>query len=504
MKTTLLKRLLCIVLVAFLPLSALAETAAPVTQKVITLSFTLGDELRMLPGIGDLFDSLAFQIHSLEAARVFGLSFLLQDEEALSINLRTDEDGFFTQSAAIYSEPLYFRWEDINAVIESALAESGLQINGLASFTPNLPMAMMFATNAAAYNQEPIALKESMLLFQDPVYRQMLINATGGDDTYLVFIESLYERFVETKGAFTGDDHDPATYKLELSITQADLIEMMDTTFMRQQLASQMLPYTLLSGATMDELIDSMIAQSKAELENMDIAMDLTILYNDSSDIVYLSFPISIAEKESSDEPMVISIPTDYRRLTTDGNTAHSFAMLGEMGMNDDDKETFSVKGSFIHYANDNCDLSLDIETNGESQFSVKGIYEINGKERLGLLSLIPVGEDELLIQLVQSITDTGSENHLSFYMKNGNEPMTLLNSDAPLLTVNVIITSYEPDGRFDAINASTPESAIQLLTLEGDELIALIETIGTNALQAGMNFLTLLPPSALQMMPIE
>jgi len=501
MKATLLKRLLCLILIAFLPLTALAETAVPAQQKVITLSLTLGEELRSFPGVGDLFDSLAFQFHALKDANAFGLSLLLQDEEALSMNLRASKGGLYAQSAALYPESLYFAWEDLNAIIKDALKSSGLQGVAPESFSQSFSMAMISGMNASASTQQPMTLAESLLILQDPAYRQIVINATGGDDTYLVCVENILGRAAETKGEFTGDDHDPASLKWELSVTEADLIAMMDTTFMKQQLQAQMLPYAALLDESPDQRIDSVIAQSKEEIANLDIAMDLVVMYDDSPAMVYLSMPISILEKGEAEQPLGITMPIDYRRLTTDGNVSHSLNVIGKM-VYDSNTETFSVKGQYDHFANGNRDLSLDVEANGNPQFAVKGIYEINGEERLGMLSLLPAGSDELLIRLARTITETGSENHLSIYMKDASHPMTLLDGDAPLLTLHALIDTLAPDGRFDAIHAATAESAIQLLKLEGDELAALIETIGSNALQAGMHCLTLLPSSALQMMP--
>lgn len=496
MKKTLLTRLLCMLLITALPFVALAETTASAQQaamqdqqKIVTITLTPGEEMKQIPAIVDLCDSLAIQLRSL-GKKTAGMSILLDEQAVFSANVRVDEAGIFIDSKEVYEKPLYFSQADLQNFMTEMMKSSGVDDATIAQFGQSISTSMLAGMSAAESASDAQINKSDL---EDPEVRQAIINATGGDDSYLKFLEDLTSRMVVTEGEFTDADHDPATQKAELLVTQADIITVMDTTFMKNQIRSQLATEnSSLTDAELDKKVADTIEEAKKELAEMDILMPVTVLSTEDK-VVSMSMPITVKNKDIED-PVDASMSIDYRRLTNEAATVnHHF----QMSVEEVDSQVMLMDGVVNHYQNGNIDLDFSIKEGSKSVLSAKGIYEITKDQTNALFSLLPDDSEEILFQYAKNKTEVGADHHLSFYLKdNGGEQMVLTADDKPLFTLNVSTALVADDGSFDAIIAATPDSATEMFKLTGEERNTFEATVLATITQAAMNAVAKLPNS--------
>jgi len=328
----------------------------------------------------------------------------------------------------------------------------------------------------------------------------MYLSMFGGDESMLTWMEAIFDRVVITEGAFTGEDHDPATHKMEMTMTRDDIIAMMDTGYIRNQVRSQFASRPWYTDEQLDEMVDSQIQTIKTEMAEIDMLFPITYLFS-GNDLVSVSMPMTmtITEREET-----ATITIDYRRLTTDGNVRHSFLMFMETPVS----APITVEGVLVANATGRYDLDFSAKEKDKVQFSMKGFCEDNDGQINALLSILPEGgnnlakgETELVIQLTGTKAKDASEYHVSFYTrKDIAEPMILAETDKPLFTLHINIECGDPDGAFDLINAATPENAVALFSLSPSEQAALFNDISANGLKAALGAASLLPPSVIQL----
>lgn len=493
MKKTFLTRLLCMLLISALPFVALAETTDPAQQaaaqdqqKIVTITLTPGEEMKQIPAIVDLFDALALQLRSF-GEETANLSILLDKQAVFSANVRVDEAGIFIDSKEVYEKPLYFSQADLQNFMTEMMKSSGVDSATLAQFEQSISTSMLVGMNAGTDGTQ----FENNNDLEDPEVRQVIINATGGDDSYLKFVEDLTSRVVVTEGEFTDADHDPATQKAELLATQADIIAVMDTTLFKNQIRSQLATEnSSLSDTELDNKVADTIEEDKKQLAEMDILMPVTVLSAEDK-VVFMSMPITVKNKDK-ENPVDVSMSIDYRRLTTEAANHHF-----QMSVKDADSQAVFMDGVVNDYQNGNFDLDFSIKEDTKSVLTAKGIYEMTDDQTNALLSLLSDDSEEVLFQYAKSKTEVGADHHLSFYQKNsGGEQMVLTADDKPLFTLNVSTALVADDGSFDAIIAATPDSATQMFKLTGEERNTFEATALATLTQAGMNALAKLPTS--------
>ena len=496
MSKRLISRALCLLLIMLLPLTAFAEVAAPSQQQTFTLSVTAGDDLSAIsPAIPELLNILSLQSYSLTDNDAFGLSVLLDGTDVLSLNGRASEDGFFFQLEQLYEKILYVSAEDIITATMDLLKSEDIDEAILEQFSSVLSAGMVSSELPTA-TEEAKTVAEMKERLADPAIRQELIAATGGDDTFVVYMDGLIDRMVETEGEFTGEDHDPATLKTEVTFTQDDVVAMMETTYVKQQLKAQLtLEDPDMTEEELEKALSDLLAEVNEEVAASEILAPLTML-SDGEDIVFMSMPMSVVESSSS-----VEVKMDYRRLTTDGDVNHHV----QMSVAADGEAAFTMDGTLSEKSNGNYELALDAsegDSNAAPLLNVKGIYEDNKEGNIhGLLSVLVEGEMDFVAQFTSDKTETGKDSQFSLYIREASaNPLTLAETDKPLVTINLSETTAAPDGRLDGILAATSDSAVDVLKLSSEEMETFTGEIMTNAQSWIISLISQLPPSVLEL----
>ena len=493
-------------------------------EPVITVSFVPGEDLSAIPGLADLLNTLAFQFRTSEELEAFGFSLLANNESAFDSSFRSSENGLYVYADKLYEKPMYFSYETLTKLVEESMASSGVDSATFEQFQQSLTMSNL---SQASKNQEitSVSPEEAKKQLQDPEFRKTLIEATGGDETFLDFMEALYDKMVMTEGEFISDDHDTADAKVELTIDNGDILAMMDTTYMKQQLQSQLVnSHGSLSAEELEEQTEELLQAAKDELKNATINMPMVMFYH-GIELVAADFDMDMQISDTDAGTGNIN----YRRLTTAGDAKHSFSMtMSTMEAHaapeaasadaeapeatDADAEVPEVAavatpnvveltGVVNVYANGNYDMDVFFLVNNEAAFTAKGVWNDAEGNVDALLSLLPAGEEEVIFQFTSVKTENGCDNQVALYMKNdGSDPMVLTEADKPLFAVKVNIANIDSDSYFDTVQAATSETAVDVLSLEGDDMTTFSTDLITNMQTFAQDFLTKLPESAMQL----
>ena len=504
------KILSCIVALALLLSTAAGLAEALPQQENVTFSITAGAGIKMMAApIADLLDAISLQFQGIEGKDVGGFSLRLNKEDVLAISLRTLEDGLLISSKALYEKPVFFSTDDMMALVEEAMkaAESD---PAMAASVAQMQQVMATGELPQAEAVDAIALKGQDVDLSDPETRQAMIDATGGDDTFVKWMENVMSRMVETEGEFTGETHDTADKKTEVSLTEEDMASLFETTYVKQVMAQQ------LAASGLDEKeLDATLAELAAEYRKMDVVMDMVILEK-GEDIVSIympatiTMPVEVVEametEEATDatdateaapaEPQVMTMELKYDRLTTDGNAAYTFGLTMNV-----EGEGVAINGRVQQKAAEAYDMLFSVDVTGMGQvLLVQGTYEKTEDKLYALLSVLPLNSNEVLAELTyEKKAEAGFEGHLSIYLGGSTAELLELTSDKVLiLTLNLVSEKVQADGRFDDILALTAADAVQPTKLTPEESSAFQNELLTNLQKLAEEVLPLLPQSFL------
>lgn len=500
-----MKKWLCLLIALLLPLTAFAAETAPTAldtaladgkQIVTTFSITPGAELSQIEAVADICRSFTFQLYQFKD-NYGALSLLLDGEEALALNMKTNEDGLYLDAKALYPQPLYFSFADLQTYMTQVMEASGN-----ATFGAGAASSMAFDQAALTELQETMLSGKEM---SDEEMKAALTKALNGDEKFAQWTMDMIKRAVITEGEAADDksgNHDPADKKLEMVMTQDDIVTLMDTDYMRKSIEQQVEAEAMTSETAMTDeekaaKVQAYLDEAKTEIADMEMLMPITCLYS-GEDVVSLSCPMTIKQKaKDPQESKSMAMNMDYDRLTTDGKAAHSFQMkVSETEPKAED--VMEMQGFFRENADGSYELSFDAYEYGEQKIVIQGKYAntAEGISGLGRIAIIDE-KTEVFFKLDGKTTDTANDTTLSIYVKeNVIEFGVLTEADKPFISFNVSTAVKEDDGRFAALDSATPASSAQVLQMDGSQLSSFISELSGNGTQLLFNILSKLPPS--------
>ncbi len=503
MKSKLFTRLLCLAIALLLPLSALATAEPSLLEKaltdgkqvVTTISVTPGEDLSQDPILADLCKVLALRFTAQGDVGAFSL--LLSQEEALTLNGRMDETGLFLDSPMLYDGVLYFAMADLQKVLETSMQSSGAGNEMFAQFQHGFNSGAMMGSTAA-FGKDVTSMTEAEM-------REFFVKLTGDED-YADWVLALQKKAVITQGDFTADTHDPATTKVELTLTRDDLLPIFDMEIVKKNIRQQLAAIPENSSLTPEELetkVDEAVAEAKAELQKMEIQMDLTALQTDT-DLISMTMPVTVkgkttatdAEGTETEQDFTAYMNLDYNRLTTADKANHALNLT----TGENDKPMLAING----FVNENKDGGFDMDfavTGAEDSMNgaLKGVYTPVENGGNGLLSLSSQGS-EALVRFAQQTSEAAVDTKVDLFLKEGDAAlMTLADTDKPTITLDINAALRDDDGSFQALLSATPETAAQPLQMSEQDMGIFMQTLAMNAQKLLMNILPKLPESLLR-----
>ena len=133
------------------------------------------------------------------------------------------------QSDSLADGVLYFTWDEIFDAALTSMKELDADEEDTQAVQQALEQAkQQFVT--ALSTASSLSVSEA----KTPEEGMAAVKEMFKDDPVMVsFVEDIYNRMKQTEGEFTSEAHDPATLKMELSITADDYVKICDSKYMR-------------------------------------------------------------------------------------------------------------------------------------------------------------------------------------------------------------------------------------------------------------------------------
>ncbi len=516
-------RVLSLVLALLLPLSALAETAAPTwadtawengKQIVTTLTATPGESLAKNAGVADLLKALALQVTG-QKGGYGGFSLLLDGKEALTTTFRADESGLFAQIPQLAAYPFFFAWEDLEKGMQSMTEMAGASANPMA--------ATQFSSLKDAILGKEIPHMEAGSLqapADEKAVHDALMQQFSGDEAMVKIVEDIMKRAVVTQGEFTDPSHDPATTQTVMEYTKEDMLAMFDTQYMKDMMKGQLAPsFPTLSPEELDAKIQETMAEGKAEIAKMEWKMPITVLTNAQEEPVSMTIPMAVTVPENGSQPAQnIAMDLLYNRLTTGDTKNHAFSM----DMQGAPEANFTLSGLVTEMSETNWEFNVDVDDHKSTKMNLKGYAAKEGEETTFVVGAVANGVDVFQVNVVAKAAADANDVSIELLlpqavlaqMEAASQPSSAATgpetasaieaapAPAPaeglgqFLTLNIHSQATEPDGRFASLEAATPETSKQPLKMSGTELEALGQELSTSAMQLLMSVMSMMPAS--------
>ena len=537
-------RILCMLLVALLPVSALAavpgvemleQARADGKEIVTTLSFVPGTALSADQAVADLSATTSLRIQTLPNG-CSGLTLVMDNTDIATIQTRTDNDGLYVASTLLGEENLYLSWSDLLDLIGNALKESGAVGEDQLSM-----MKTNFDKLLAGGSAIPAATETEAVLTEEDIYAQ-ITKAMGGDEGYVNWIKEIRSHAVVTKGEYTGENRDTADTKTEMTITQDDYASLLDVPYFRNQAKQQLInSYTDLSSEEAEAKAEEEIVKMQAEIRAMTITVPVTIYTKGNNELVAVEVHALIVEETtvetttptdtdavtstdtepldeieaalaaSSDAEQSVSETTvksesqtvtfDFaieKRTLENGKTYHATMAAAE-----DDEPVFSGEATLKH-EDANWTLVADLyDEDAADILSLIVVYqptETSVLAEAGLtLDLNQDSQQAYVLSYKHDVSDSAIDGRLA--LAAGKSVGEIAESPDAILGTIVFNTVVQDDsGAFESIAKATPENSLQPANMTGKELSAFAQTVQSSSLKALYALLAKLPESAMSL----
>lgn len=452
--------LLALMLAVMMPVCAMAEALQH------TLTIVPGDFIAAEPAIADLLDVLAITVTPGEKSGALTLT--LGDTDIVTAALGADTTALYAYSNELLGETVvHVTWDDAFELIKGLVA-----------------MQM--------YNENVDTAGIESIMSQIDLYKQQLIAAIGGEiqvntgmvskeeamaqlgevlgdyPEMMAWAEELYGKLTPEEGAFTSELRDTADQKYSLTMTEEDILKLMDTDYVEYTIQSQMLQTNPdLDGDTLAKETEEALQEAREELEKLDMEITADVYTLDAgATLVGLDMDMSIVNKDDVDTEGKITM--DYERLTTEAGVSYKGAML----MNADETDIVEMK--------------LD------AMCGVDGVTK-------GLFGLLSDGE-EFVVQFGSEKAEAETVSFASLYMRSDAtailEPAA---SDRPLITFNVLSQPAD-HAVLAAIGAADASTSVDILKLSEEEMQAFGNNVSSRAMQVLFTAMSKLPTSTLSL----
>lgn len=459
-----LTTVLCVLLVMALPLSALAATQH-------TLSIIPGDEIASVDAVTDLFKTLSFRLTMDEDAAAIGIA--MDDTDVLTAAMRSDENGVYVQSDSLADGVLYFTWDEIFDAALTSMKELDADEEDTQAVQQALEQAkQQFVT--ALSTASSLSVSEA----KTPEEGMAAVKEMFKDDPVMVsFVEDIYNRMKQTEGEFTSEAHDPATLKMELSITADDYVKICDSKYMRNILetaAEQEFP-----DATAGEKaakVDELIAKMKEMYSKSEINIPITILTaEEGNTLISMEMPMVMnltstttdEDGKETEQSAKVSVNLLYNRLTTDAGVTH--------------------KGS----------MSMAVDNEDEAFIAEFDLLQGKDGKSNGALAML-ADEEQVTITYDKAEADGVKDRTIAIYFRSDATALIApAASDRPLMSFNLKSTEVE-GGELAAIKAATPETALRIQEMTDEEYKTFETDLQTRLMQTLYTAIGKLPTSVL------
>ncbi len=458
-----LASVLCLMLALAMPLTSLAATD-------VTVRIVPGAEMASLhESIGPALNSLFLHVIAEDESAVIALE--SDKGEVLSAAVRGDETGFYASSPLLGERTLYFTMEDIAAFMAEMMKQSGASEAEIAEFQQ--AMAQMAAPNMATAQASEID-EEAMM--NDPAMQQ--------------FMEAIEKKMVVTEGTFTDAAHNPATTKTEVVIDSSDMLLMLDSQMVKDIYAQ------MAESANMDA--DQLLKTVKDLFSQLDMSYDI-VSYTAGDELCAMTMD------------MVMKGEVTLEVTDANGKTSSekaNFDMLMDMDMNVLTQGELDIVAIVANMTNNgsgsdelkNAVMNLNIAVNDEAD-SVAIIGDVTGNSKqVNFQGVFAEGENDAVKgwlavlgggDQITFMIDAAKENDVQNVLVSlllRQEATSIVEptwSDAPMVSVAVQVKEVETPASLNALNAATPETAVQLLKMDETQLNNEINAISTDAMSA-------------------
>ena len=476
-------------------LAVLDDARAASKQIVTTLTITPGELLASEQAIADLCKVTAFNFIE-QNENLIGTALLMGGKEVFTLSMKGSGQGLYAQSHVFGKSVLFLGWDELQKQLE-------VMMEGMAPGS-SAGLATQFQTLRDAFLGN---LPSMTATPQTPEEVKALVRQVYGNDEVMInWVDGLLSRMVVTPGEFTGPNHDPATEKTELLLTQDDFIAIFDTQYMKDMLTQTLRSSNpTLTEEQLQAHLKEFLAEGKKEIAKISIQAPITALAH-GEELVALEMPMVLQGTQQSwnsdtnefvEAPMTVNFPIRYHRLTVGDVKKHSFALLGEV----DGDFAFSLDGECNERDEKHWDFSGNLMA-GAAVVSITGSGTTEGNADIMDFTLAVNGIDQFRLGLLLRDSVKAYDVQADLYVTPtllGMGPGTSSLSDAkPLVSFNTHTIAQEPDGRFDAVQKATPETSLELMKMSPAEWNQFGTELNTNITQVLYAIMAELPESVL------
>lgn len=445
--------LLCLMLALALPLCAMADTQT-------TMQITLGDELVSQQAIKDLFDTLSFTITGGDKAGALTVN--VANTGVVTVAGSVDENGLYLGSELLGETVYYISWDELFTLMDAAM-ESSAEGDELAAAQQSMEQ---FKTALMAL----IAGEESPDQSTDAEANKDAVLAQFADDPAMqAWLQTIMDKAVVENGEFAAEGRDVAAVKSSMTMTAEDLLPLFDTDYMRNSVKSGLQSSEEnMTAEELEKLTDEVLAQSRQVIADSDFLMTMETYADEANEnLIGMDMKMTMTVKEDGEVEGALAMLLDYDRLTADAGVSHKGNLFITVS---DDDETMTMLGQ------------LDM---------------LSGDLLEGNAALLVDGTEITL----HFATDADGAVSVSLYQRsNATSIIEPAASARPLITFT-FTTGEADDAVLSQVKAANAQNAVNILTLSGDDLQALSETVQSNAMSVMFQALSLMPSSVMQLL---
>ncbi len=516
-------RILSIAVALLLPVSALAQSAAAdlLTQAkadgkeiVSTVTFEPGAALAKDQVLADMCAATALRLQYLPGG-YSALVASLSGTDVFSAQFRVEDTGIYVMSEALGDKPLYTTWDDLKNGLVQLLKTSGMSDEMLGSFTEGLEQGLATGTLAAGIDETTMTKEE---------IKQKVIEAMGGGEDMLAWVNGIEAKKVVTTGSFTLDDSDTADTKTELTLTKDDILALYQTQFVKDMIVKQLKAAdSTLTDADAAAKADEAIAELVKAVEKSAFEVKVLELTNGEDDFV--ATQVDLTATVVPDQMNIDTAVTDAAATETTETAAAPTAapdkpveIAATMKALKKTSDTGVMYTLSIGATSDGASV-LNINANlNKGDKTVAGSLNVAGADAKPVLELAMAcdmsdpknvsgtlqgtaydGSDQYAFVLAagQAVADASVDTTVSLSTGNSLDAIAADPATALLGTLKINTVVQADSGYFKSLASATPATSVEYLKLNEDDMATYLKALETGYAGVMYNIFANLPKSA-------
>ncbi len=471
MKNKSLILIVCLVLLVFGFTTAIAEG----TETVTTITCKPGSLLSDDTTLTQICETAAIRIHSMpEGYGSFSLMF--NDVDTLQSLFRFVENGFYVQSNALGTTPLYFSWDDLMELAMEQL-ENNPELGEMSGmFNPATLQSMLDGSMTDSQALDMMGVDQAML-------------------DYISEVEAL--ETVET-GSFTLDGSDVADQKSVIVLTKDELMKAVDLPFVYNQISSQLrMSSPSLTEEEVAAEVQAQLDEVKQSLEEANVAVTVT-KYTKDEMFVAFELVVSGSMDNYDDSTSNMGVTVKLTKTTVEQAEFYQLSVL----FNEGDNEILNQSGS-LYLGDDFVTGNYLINTmDGESIVSIALGFDTSQADRkTGELSFTvddtySGSSNTALVIFDQAIAGNTTDTVISLFAGAGDATgIKAALGQTDLLSLRFTTVTQPDSGFFSDLQSAAPETSVQLAQMTEDELNAYMEGMQQSLMMTVLTLIDNLPP---------